>query len=68
MERAMSQPDITPRDALIRLGASTGEAIAQVLEKLVAAAVERGEVSVLPEGTSPFANLPRGAVATISTA
>jgi flagellar motor switch protein FliN len=59
----VSQRDITPRDALTRLGASTAEAIAQVLESFTPGAVERGEVSVLAEGTTPFANVPRGAVA-----
>ena len=56
-------PDITPREALTRLGASTAEAIAQVLESFTPGAVERGEVSVLPDGATPFANVPRGAVA-----
>jgi flagellar motor switch protein FliN/FliY len=60
----VSQNDITPREALTRLGASSAEAIAQVLESFTPGAVERGEVSVLAEGTTPFANVPRGAVAT----
>jgi flagellar motor switch protein FliN/FliY len=59
----VSQRDITPREALTRLGASSAEAIAQVLESFTPGAVERGEVSVLAEGTTPFANVPRGAVA-----
>ena len=59
----MSQNDITPREALTRLGASSAEAIAQVLESFTPGAIERGEVSVLAEGTTPFANVPRGAVA-----
>jgi flagellar motor switch protein FliN len=59
----VSQNDITPREALTRLGASSAEAIAQVLESFTPGAVERGEVSVLAEGTTPFANVPRGAVA-----
>ena len=59
----MSQKDITPREALTRLGASSAEAIAQVLESFTPGAVERGEVSVLAEGATPFANVPRGAVA-----
>ena len=59
----MSQPDITPRDALLRLGRSTGEAIEQVLETFAPGAVDRGEVSVIAEGTSPFASLSPGAVA-----
>ena len=59
----MSGRDLTPRDALLRLGASTAEAVAQVLEMFAPGAIERGEVSVLPEATSPFADLVRGAVA-----
>lgn len=60
----MNPQDVTPRDALLRLGASTAEAVGQVLETFVPGAVERGEVSVLAEGTSPFASLAPGAVAT----
>ncbi len=58
-----AQQDITPREALMRLGASTAEAIAQVLEMFAPGAVERGEVTVLADGASPFANVPRGSVA-----
>jgi len=58
-----AQQDITPRDALMRLGASTAEAIAQVLEMFAPGAVQRGEVTVLPEGGSPFANVARGSIA-----
>jgi len=57
------QVDITPREALIRLGASTAEAIAKVLEMFVPGAVERGDVTVLAEGASPFANVARGSIA-----
>ena len=60
----MSATDMTPRDALVRLGASTGEAIAQVLEMFAPGAVERGEVSVIADGASPFAGLTAGSVAT----
>ena len=59
----MSQGEVTPREALTRLGASTAEAIAQVLEMFVPGQVQRGEVSVLPDATTPFTNLPFGAVA-----
>jgi flagellar motor switch protein FliN/FliY len=59
----MSGADPTPRDALMRLGASTAEAIAQVLEMFAPGAVERGDVSVLAEGSSPFAGVTRGSVA-----
>jgi flagellar motor switch protein FliN/FliY len=58
-----TQQDITPREALMRLGASTAEAIAQVLEMFAPGAVQRGDVTVLAEGTSPFANVPRGSIA-----
>jgi flagellar motor switch protein FliN len=59
----MTQQDITPREALMRLGASSAEAIAQVLEMIVPGDVQRGDVTVLPEGTSPFANVARGSIA-----
>ena len=61
--RMSQQPDITPREALMRLGASTAEAIAKVLEMFVPGAVERGEVTVLADGVSPFANVARGSIA-----
>ena len=60
----MTEPEITPMDALMRLGASTAEALAQVLETFMPGGIERGEVSVLDQGADPFANLPSGAVAT----
>lgn len=58
------QQDITPREALMRLGASTAEAIAKVLEMFAPGTVERGEVTVLADGASPFANVARGSIAT----
>jgi flagellar motor switch protein FliN/FliY len=57
------QQDITPREALTRLGASTAEAVAQVLEMFAPGAVQRGEVTVLPDGGSAFANVSRGSIA-----
>jgi flagellar motor switch protein FliN len=57
------QQDITPREALMRLGASTAEAVAKVLEMFAPGAVERGEVTVLEDGASPFANVARGSIA-----
>jgi flagellar motor switch protein FliN len=57
------QRDITPREALMRLGASTAEAIAQVLEMFAPGAVQRGEVTVVADGASPFANVARGSIA-----
>jgi len=47
----------------MRLGASTAEAIAQVLEMFAPGAVQRGEVTVLSDGASPFANVTRGSIA-----
>jgi len=58
-----TQQDITPREALMRLGASTAEAIAQVLEMFAPDGLERGEVTVIADGTSPFSNIPRGSIA-----
>ncbi len=55
--------EITPREALVRLGASTAEAVARVLEMFAPGSIERGDVSIVPDGTSPFANLPFGGVA-----
>jgi flagellar motor switch protein FliN len=55
--------DITQREALIQLGASTAEAVARVLEMFVPGGVERGDVSVVGDGQSPFANLPAGGIA-----
>ena len=58
----MSQ-DVTPREALMRLGGSTAEAVAQVLETFVPGAVERGDVTVISDGQSPFQNIPPGSLA-----
>jgi flagellar motor switch protein FliN len=55
--------DPTPRDALMRLGASTAEAIAQVLEMFAPGAVERGDVSVMTDGASAFTGITAGSVA-----
>lgn len=54
---------MTTREALMRLGASTAEAIAKVLESLCPDQIERGDVSVLNPDTSPFATLEMPAVA-----
>jgi flagellar motor switch protein FliN/FliY len=59
----MSQ-DSTARQTLMRLGASTAEAVAQVLEAFAPGTVERGDVTVLDDGVTPFSNLPHGAIAT----
>jgi flagellar motor switch protein FliN len=55
--------ELTTQDALVRLGASTAEAIAQVLEMFAPGAVERGDVSVMGEGQSPFNGITAGSVA-----
>ena len=54
---------MTPREALMRLGASTAEAIAQVLEMFAPGAIERGDVSVMGDGQSPFNGIVAGSVA-----
>jgi flagellar motor switch protein FliN/FliY len=54
---------MTTRDALMRLGASTAEAIANTLESLCPGQVERGDVSIVNPDTSPFATLETPAVA-----
>lgn len=59
----MSAMDTSQHEALVRLGASTAEAIAQVLEMFAPGAVERGEVTVAQEGSSPFADVTAGSVA-----
>src|ERR1700757_4576468 len=59
-----TQQDITPREALMRLGASTAEAIAQGLEMFAPRAVERGAGTGPAGGASPFANVARGSIAT----
>ena len=55
--------DVSQREALAHLGASTAEAVARVLEMFVPGGVERGEVTVIADGKSPFVNLPTGGVA-----
>ena len=60
----MSSQEITPKQALVRLGASTAEAVAQVLDTYAPGLIERGDVSVLPDATAAFDNLPFGAIAT----
>ena len=54
---------LAQRDALLRLGASTAEAIAQVLEMFAPGTVERGDVSIIQDGASPFADVAPGSVA-----
>ncbi len=54
---------VNQREALLRLGASTAEAIAQVLEMFAPGAVERGEVTVLEGKDSPFGSVEPGTVA-----
>ncbi len=51
---------ITPQEALMRLGASTAEAVAQVLETFAPGASSAATSLSLPEGTSPFAQPPAG--------
>lgn len=53
----------TGHDALLRLGGATAEAVARLLDGVAPGQVERGEVSVLPDGASPFASISFPAVA-----
>src|SRR5579875_1794597 len=55
--------DVTQREALTHLGASTAEAVARALEMFVPGGVERGDVSVMADGQTPCANLPAGGIA-----
>jgi flagellar motor switch protein FliN/FliY len=55
--------DLSQRQALLQLGAATAEAVARTLEILAPGTVERGDVSVIPEGGTPFSGLPAHAVA-----
>ena len=51
-------------DALIRLGQSTSEAIAGVLEMFAPGKISAGDVAVLPGDKHPMASVPMPAVAT----
>jgi flagellar motor switch protein FliN/FliY len=55
--------ELSTKEALVRLGASTAEAIAQVLEMFAPGSVERGDVSVMGDGQSPFNGITHGSVA-----
>jgi flagellar motor switch protein FliN len=59
----VSKEEVTPAQALMRLTASTAEAVAQVLEMYAPGLVQRGQVSVLPDASEAFSTLPLGAVA-----
>ncbi|WP_372791101.1 chemotaxis protein CheC, partial [Paraconexibacter sp.] len=48
--------------ALLRLGGSTADAVADVLETFAPGQVQPGAVSVVPAGTHPLADLPLPAV------
>src|SRR5438309_1900187 len=54
---------LSPRDALMRLGASSAEAVAQVLDMFAPGTIERGDVSVMIEGATPFTGIAPGSVA-----
>jgi flagellar motor switch protein FliN len=54
---------MTTEEALIQLAESTGEAVAQVLEVVSSATVERSHVAVVPTGESPLRSIPVPAVA-----
>jgi flagellar motor switch protein FliN/FliY len=54
--------ELRQHDALVRIGASTAEAIAQVLEALVPGTVTRGDVTVHSGEGSPFGTVAPGTV------
>jgi flagellar motor switch protein FliN len=54
---------MTTEEALIKLAESTGEAIANVLEIVSSATIERSHVAVVPSGQSPLKSIPVPAVA-----
>ena len=55
----MSPADVaTTTDALMRLGASTAEAVAKSLDAICPEPVERGDVTVVPGEDSPFEGFP----------
>ena len=53
----------TPGAALMRLAASTAEAVAQVLDMYAPGLAQRGQVQVLPDSGDAFSSVPRGAIA-----
>jgi flagellar motor switch protein FliN len=59
----MSSTDSTQRQALIRIAASTSEAVAQMLERIAGGEVTRGKVTVVAEDASPFATVLPGSAA-----
>ena len=54
---------MTTEEALIKLAESTGEAVANVLEIVSSAKIERSHVAVVPSGQSPLKSIPVPAVA-----
>ena len=59
----MSGIDVTAREALNQLAASTAEAVARVLEAFLPDGIERGEITAIEEGQDAFAALPPGGIA-----
>jgi flagellar motor switch protein FliN len=58
----MTVADASHRDALLRLGAATSEAVGRVLETFAPGAVERGDVTVYGDGEAPMGSIVRGSV------
>src|SRR5690349_4465252 len=54
---------MTPDDALIKLGETTGEAVLDVLRMFCGDAVERSQPGVIPQGTQPLMAIAVPAVA-----
>lgn len=59
----MSAVDPNQREALIRIAASTAEAIVQTLEHIAPGQVTRGDVSIVADDVSPFAQITPGSAA-----
>ena len=59
----MSSGETTQHEALIRLGASTAESVAQTLEMFAPGEVTRGDVSVIDAANGPFGSVEPGTVA-----
>src|SRR5439155_24225326 len=62
--RAAGGSRVTTEEALVRLAASTAEAVSGVLRGFVGDNLEQGAVTIVQHGMSPFAQLSVPAVAT----
>jgi flagellar motor switch protein FliN/FliY len=58
----MTVADASHREALLRLGAATAEAVGRVLETLAPEAVERGDVTAYSDSATPMSSIVHGSV------